>query len=955
MMHRKLLRGTASAFAIAMATMGVAHAQAQEATEVVTVTGVRASLNNALEAKQNAGQIIDSIVAEDIGKLPDSTLVESLQHVTGVAILRNNVEPNTVLIRGLPDIQTLLNGREIFSSTGRAITLSDFPSELLQRVDVHKASSATDIQGGIAGLIDIRLHRPFDFDGFKFSVSGQAVNESLADHIDPQLSFLISDRWNTEIGEIGLLFDMSYKNIHVRQDQVLLGQRTTIIGPVPGAGSFGGSVCTINPITNCPVRVTNAAAGPLGSGGLNVPFAQGVRPGYAAESSNISLFQRNGSIERASLNLATQWKPIENLDIFAEAFYSRLRQKAPSFVDVKLRSNCPDAAASTVFSGSNIVATGKSGCYSLTSEQDRRNKEDTFQIAAGADWLVNDHLTLKTELSATISKVLSINIIPDTAYNYPADGFSFDNNFQGSGGAYVSTVGNVQDDPNNLILDQLFDQRNKSSGGDWQWRADAQYEFSPDSYIKSIEVGYRVGAHNAHNTAAANAALNCTQAPNPTLAYNADIVATLNSPVCKAYLAQGSGGNSPANFTTLGGITVGSLGAGAYRHSWGSFFDGRFGETSWTTFEPDWLWANIEKVRNLYGLTGERPDVQSSTFIVNEFTQSGYIKVNYGFDVWGIPIDGNVGARYVDTQLTEQAYLTNQNAGQISFTPTTARKETTDLMPSLNLRATLADGLIFRFGASKTVTRPTFAQLNPAQSFSGAGQTLLGTSASGNPNLNAVKSVNLDADGEYYWGHGNHVSLAVFHRDVKGYIQTAPCTAVISGCVNGQVTVNGLVYNYNLPQNLQDATLEGAEAGYSQFLDFLPGFLSGFGWDVNATYLAGPFNNISMWSYNGAGIYEQGPYSLRLSYTWRSTSLFNPAFTPGVQPQRQYARPRENLDFSFNYTLNDNLILTFDATNIINSQFKTYAGKQSAQDFLLYNTEISQFDKTYSIGFRYRM
>ena len=290
MMHRKLLRGTASAFAIAMATMGVAHAQAQEATEVVTVTGVRASLNNALEAKQNAGQIIDSIVAEDIGKLPDSTLVESLQHVTGVAILRNNVEPNTVLIRGLPDIQTLLNGREIFSSTGRAITLSDFPSELLQRVDVHKASSATDIQGGIAGLIDIRLHRPFDFDGFKFSVSGQAVNESLADHIDPQLSFLISDRWNTEIGEIGLLFDMSYKDIHVRQDQVLLGQRTTIIGPVPGAGSFGGSVCTINPITNCPVRVTNAAAGPLGSGGLNVPFAQGVRPGYAAESSNISLF-----------------------------------------------------------------------------------------------------------------------------------------------------------------------------------------------------------------------------------------------------------------------------------------------------------------------------------------------------------------------------------------------------------------------------------------------------------------------------------------------------------------------------------------------------------------------------------------------------------------------------------------------------------------------------------------
>src|SRR4051812_26274687 len=197
MMHRKLLRGTASAFAIAIATVGMA--QAQESTETVTVTGVRASLNSALEAKQNAGQIIDSIVAEDIGKLPDSTLVESLQHVSGVSILRNDVEPKTVLIRGLPDVETLINGRAIFTSapttatTGRNVVLADFPSELLAQVDVHKASSATDIEGGIAGLIDIRLHRPFDFDGFKFAFSGQGVNESLADHIDPQASFLISE------------------------------------------------------------------------------------------------------------------------------------------------------------------------------------------------------------------------------------------------------------------------------------------------------------------------------------------------------------------------------------------------------------------------------------------------------------------------------------------------------------------------------------------------------------------------------------------------------------------------------------------------------------------------------------------------------------------------------------------------------------------------------------------
>lgn len=951
-MKKAMLRG----FTLSVSTLAlVAAAGAASAQEIETIssTGVRASVNSALGIKKDATQIIDSIVAEDIGKLPDSTVVESLQHVTGISIIRNNVEPTVVLIRGLPDIQTLINGRAIFTSTGRSLSLPEVPSELLSRVDVHKASSATDIQGGIAGLIDIRLHRPFDFDGFKMVGTAQAVNESLAGHIDPQVSMLVSDRWHTDIGEIGLLVDVAYKDIHTRQDQITYGQRSTIIGPVPGAGSNGGSVCTLNPITNCPVRVTNAAAGPLGSGGLNVPFASGVRPGYAAESANISLFQRDGSIERASLNLATQWKPVPELEVFAEAFYSRLRQKAPAFVDVKLRSNCPDAAVSTVFSGTNIVATGASGCYSLTSEQDRRNKEDTLQMAAGTNWVASDNFIVKTELDVTMSKVLSTNYIPDTAYNYAADAFTFNNN-DGSGGGTVNTIGNPQLDPNNLILDQLFDQRTKSRGGDWVARIDGEYDFASSDYIKSLEFGFRVGARSAHNSGPSNAALNCTQSPNPTLAYNKYIVATLASPVCQAYLAQGTGGNSPANFTHLGGITVASLGAGASQRTIGSFFGGKYGETGWTTFNPDWLVNNIETIRKAYGYSGPQDDVPSSTFIVNEVFKEGYIKTNYGFDVFGFPVDGNFGVRFVDTNLTEQAYLTNQNNGQISFTPTTATKETTDLLPSFNMRVTLDEGLFFRFGASKTVTRPSFSQLNPAQSFSGAGQTLLGTSSSGNPNLSAEKSVNLDMDIEKYWGTGNHLSLALFHRDVTGYIQTAVCTAAIAGCVNGQITVNGLTYNYSLPQNFQDSSIEGVEAGYSQFLDFLPGWLSGFGWDVNATYLDGVFNNITKWHANAAAIYEYGPYSARLSYTWSSTYLINPTYTPGVQPQKQYARPRENLDASFNYTWNDHLVISLDATNIINSQFKTFAGKPGAMNFLLFNTEISQFDKTISLGARYK-
>src|SRR5271168_3436198 len=179
--------------------------------ETIVVTGVRASVKSALEIKKNADQFVDSIVAEDIGKLPDNNVIEALQHVTGIQVSRNAAEANQLLIRGLPDISTLLNGREIFTSTGRFITLQDIPAELLQRVDVQKSSRADDIEGGIAGVVDVRLHRPFDFDGTEIAGTLRETHSSLADTNDPTASLLASGRWHTDIGEFGLLGDVSYK------------------------------------------------------------------------------------------------------------------------------------------------------------------------------------------------------------------------------------------------------------------------------------------------------------------------------------------------------------------------------------------------------------------------------------------------------------------------------------------------------------------------------------------------------------------------------------------------------------------------------------------------------------------------------------------------------------------------------------------------------------------------
>ena len=144
-MKRTMFCGfTLSASTLAMMTVcGAASAQD---IETVTSTGVRASpgagANQISARKRDAADRLDRR-RHRRGKLLDTTVVESLRHVTGISIIRNSVEPSTVLIRGLPDIQTLVNGREMFTSVGRAISLPDLPSELLAQVDVHKASSAT--------------------------------------------------------------------------------------------------------------------------------------------------------------------------------------------------------------------------------------------------------------------------------------------------------------------------------------------------------------------------------------------------------------------------------------------------------------------------------------------------------------------------------------------------------------------------------------------------------------------------------------------------------------------------------------------------------------------------------------------------------------------------------------------------------------------------------------------
>ena len=199
--------------------------------DTVVVQGQRSSLIKAQDIKRNADQVVDSIVADDIGKLPDANVAEALQRITGVQISRNRGEGDRVQIRGLQQTQTLLNGRVIFSaSKERGLAFQDVPAELLAGADVYKTPTASLIEGGIGGVIDLRTRRPFDFAGFKLAGSVKATRAELADKNNGEGSLLVSNRWRTDAGEFGALLSLSAQKRDYRSDTQELDNPAQVAG-----------------------------------------------------------------------------------------------------------------------------------------------------------------------------------------------------------------------------------------------------------------------------------------------------------------------------------------------------------------------------------------------------------------------------------------------------------------------------------------------------------------------------------------------------------------------------------------------------------------------------------------------------------------------------------------------------------------------------------------------------
>jgi TonB-dependent receptor len=387
-----------------------------------------------------------------------------------------------------------------------------------------------------------------------------------------------------------------------------------------------------------------------------------------------------------------------------------------------------------------------------------------------------------------------------------------------------------------------------------------------------------------------------------------------------------------------------------------NFFDGRADIPSeWVVANGHYIYANADEFRTLYGWEKESNE---KNFDIGEATTAVYAQADFETQIGGKKLDGQFGLRYVNVS-TDLSFI-NEATGV--FTDDSV--STSKLLPSLMVRYNLSDELVARFAYGETLRRPNFTDLNPNITYQEDVTNIgYGQGFGGNPNLDATESTNIDLTLEWYFGPTSSLYGTIFNRDIKGLVSSFRNVQNYAGSAD----VEAGLYIVSQPDNASDATLSGLEVGLVYFPENLPGALDGLGIQASYTYLdssqkvpqlndAGEVIGIderSMFgvsdsSYSAILIYEKENFDMRLTYTWRDDFLNNYEAALFAAPLGIYRKPESSVDFQFSYDVNEDLVVTLDATNLTDEVYQSYYQYPDTHNF-----GNSIYSRTFALGARY--
>jgi iron complex outermembrane receptor protein len=928
-----------------------AVAQSTEASkaqqlETVVVSGQRAALQSAQKLKQNADEIVDSINADDAGKLPDRSVSEVLQRIVGVTMDRVmargdpgrfSVEGSGVLIRGLTYVSSNLNGRESFSANGgRGLSWEDVPPELMAGVDVYKNPSAEQIEGAIGGLVNLRTALPFDYKGFKGNVGVSVTQNQLADNRKPTFSGLLSNTWNTDIGKVGLLVHAANSKSATRTDGMFVDPYFMEVERIAMPTDNDNAYYRAKP------------------GNHWFPKALGWRT-LAYDRT------RQGSY------FAGQWKK-DTL----EAAVTHFRSKYDFYWDESSIDSQADPYTSLVSSdatwGSNgallkgtITDPGHNGipfnANTRFSKRVSQTKETTFNLV----WTPTPALRIANDFQFIESTTGAIDSTVATGINMPKETVDMTGDMprlilDETDKAYLA-------DPSKYYWGFTMEHLDKSRATQKAWKGDVKYSFD-HPVLHDIRVGLRLTDRDTTNHVS-NPSYNWKAVTQTWQSAEFDPGARDQSwdwhPIRSlAYLSRFGGETQVKAFNNFmnGKNQVASLVlpkmavAANYPQSYATL------HSYYNTLCTEYA-IQLGKTPNCPASWAPIPFDENSpnSNKQQETTKTAYAQLRFGFDEWNVPVDGNVGLRVVNTDYTTQGYkslnysATTLGAGTVvggpipvftNFqTPITVENKYTNVLPSLNLRWKLKDNMQLRFAYAKAMARPDFSTLQPnIQMNAGAAtlRTVVDTTvtpntrtiyiddlknrgtALGNPILKPVKSDQFDVSAEWYIDKASSITMAAFNKQLKDVI-------VNQVGIMQAADTTGRVYDfaYSTQVNGAKGWARGLEFAVQHYFNGLPGLLAGLGVQANVTYVDSkqkrynsvgaewcsgvtdernlnlyvngcdtngqsygdhPLPNLSRKAFNLAILYDHGPISARLAYAWRGKYLNGVAFPDNTGPNQ---------------------------------------------------------------------
>ena len=894
-MKKLLLLGSVSLISIALqapiAAAQDAPADEEKQLDTVTVTGFRDSLAEARDFKRAAVNTRESILAEDIGKMPDLNLAEAIQRVPGVAISREGGEGRNITLRGFSPsfTRTTLNGMEVPAGTdgldsggvtlnsGRSFDFNVFAAELFNRIDVQKTQTASIEEGGIAGTVDLYSAKPFDFEGFNVSASAQGAYNDLTKKVDPRLTFLVSNTFADDT--IGALFSVAYSERTVRQEG---------FGSVRWTSPYltGDSWADTNPIVNGTPDASCGAADPLDCL-------------WAPRLPRADFFGNNQ--ERLGVTGAFQWRPTNTVELTLDVLHSELVNDRENYNSMEwfLTHGNPGGFVGQTPLEFTLDPTGKyivAGRFDdVTSWYESRlqNAESKFdQIVLSGDWEATDSI----DVNAMVGHAKNDAVRNELRFYYRSVPHYYAYDYTGNEVAIVDYGSYDMTDPNN--------------------------------FLDVVNANNRQNLVNKENT---TAKLDVTYDNNS--AFTAKVGVAYNDR--EVSFAQGLGSTStinPANYTRP--FPYSDFGSGLDRG-----------------LQP-FLVADFAAIMR-DGLIGDSyTESVADSWTVGEETVAAYVELNGEFDIGNMLLRANTGLRYVETNVTSSAVVGGTDVvverSYDNYLP--SLNLALDITPDLVGRFSYGRSMTRPGLSSLNIARPSFGYTT--RTVGNLGNPELKPYESNDIDFGLEWYFAEEGLLSFAVFHKDIVT-SLTTEVVEKMIDPEFWPAIYADpqydpSYNSDPATTP--YTHFIPVNSDEGfAVKGFELTYQQPFTFLPGWMSNFGFASNYTYVsAEDSRGLSPNSYNATLYYEQEDFGGRLTMNKRDDYLLSEPGGNGHEQERKYGPT--HIDFSSFYNFSDQITFTFEIINLTDEIERIYGTGDGTLDL---TREFSHTGRQFLLGARY--